>query len=169
MLILNNHSFDKIYLYLLCTLLKARGCCNLSPETASSTILWGGSQLLTKSSWDPGWLKSTRRVTAWDQLSRGHIQQAWDGVHASPPGNRAAGTGEVIKMHGPPGTVHWLSTWLPELLRPRKGTKCMPNPQRLSQNCVWVSPVEVPGIKPAFLVSPALAGRFFTTSATWDL
>ena len=25
-----------------------------------------------------------------------------------------------------------------------------------------------PGIKPAFLVSPALAGRFFTTSATWE-
>ena len=25
-----------------------------------------------------------------------------------------------------------------------------------------------PGIKPAFLLSPALAGRFFTTSATWE-
>ena len=25
-----------------------------------------------------------------------------------------------------------------------------------------------PGIKPASLVSPALAGRFFTTGATWE-
>ena len=25
-----------------------------------------------------------------------------------------------------------------------------------------------PGIKPMFLKSPALAGRFFTTSATWE-
>ena len=25
-----------------------------------------------------------------------------------------------------------------------------------------------PGIKPASLMSPALAGRFFTTSATWE-
>ena len=25
-----------------------------------------------------------------------------------------------------------------------------------------------PGIKPTFLTSPALAGGFFTTSATWD-
>ena len=30
---------------------------------------------------------------------------------------------------------------LKELLRPTKGTKCMPNQQRLSQNCVWASPV----------------------------
>ena len=26
-----------------------------------------------------------------------------------------------------------------------------------------------PGIKPAYLFSPALAGRFFVTSATWDV
>ena len=26
-----------------------------------------------------------------------------------------------------------------------------------------------PGIKPSSLVSPALAGRFFTTSATWEV
>jgi len=25
-----------------------------------------------------------------------------------------------------------------------------------------------PGVKPTFLTSPALAGRFFTTSATWE-
>ena len=38
---------------------------------ASSTKLWAGSQLLTMSSWDPGWLTSARRVAAWDQLPRG--------------------------------------------------------------------------------------------------
>ena len=42
-------------------------------------------------------------------------------------GNQAAGTREVIKMHGPPGTAHSPSTWLPELLEPGKGTKCTPN------------------------------------------
>ena len=26
----------------------------------------------------------------------------------------------------------------------------------------------LPGIEPAFLMPPALAGRFFTTSATWE-
>ena len=46
------------------------------------------------------------------------------------------GPGEVIKTHSSPGIVHMPSTWSPELLRPGKGTKCTPNPQRLSQNCV---------------------------------
>ena len=34
----------------------------------------------------------------------------------------------------------------------------------------WPSPGDLPnpGIEPMFLMSPALAGRFFTTSATWD-
>ena len=34
---------------------------------------------------------------------------------------------EVNKTHGPPRTVHLLSTRSPELLRPRKGTKCRAN------------------------------------------
>ena len=50
---------------------------------------------------------------------------------------------EVIKMQSPPETVHSPRTWSPELLRPGKGKRCLPNPQRLRQNCVWVSPVEV--------------------------
>ena len=40
---------------------------------ASPTKLRAGSQMLTKSSWDPGWLTSTRKVAARDQLSRGDI------------------------------------------------------------------------------------------------
>jgi len=46
-----------------------------APEMASSTKMWAGSQLLTTSSWDPGWLTSTGNAAAWDQLSRGHIWQ----------------------------------------------------------------------------------------------
>ena len=43
---------------------------NSAPETASSSKLQAGSQLLTKSSWDPGRLVSVRKVTARDQHLR---------------------------------------------------------------------------------------------------
>ena len=55
------------------------------------------------------------------QRDTGHT---WDGALTVHAGNRMVGTGEVIKMHGPPGTVCSPSTWLPDVLRPRKGTKC---------------------------------------------
>ena len=42
----------------------------LAPEMASSTKLQAGSQLITKSSWDPGRLTSAWRVVARDQLPR---------------------------------------------------------------------------------------------------
>ena len=122
---------------------KARGCYNLSPRegTFHQAVSW--LQLLTTCSWDPGWLTSTRWVTAWDQLFRGDIQHAWDGVLLVHPENWAIGMREVIKTHGPPGTVCSPSIWSTEVLRPGKGTKPMPNQQRLSQNYVWVSHVEV--------------------------
>ena len=44
-------------------------------------------------------------------------------------GSGVAGIREMIKTHGPPGMVHLPSTWLPELLRPGKGTKRMANPE----------------------------------------
>ena len=47
---------------------KARGCCNLGPKDHIFHQLWSGCQLLTTSSWDPGWFTSTRSVTARDQL-----------------------------------------------------------------------------------------------------
>ena len=123
---------------------RRQGAATISaPETASSTKLWAVSQLLTTSSWDPGWLTATRRVAAWDQLSRGDIWHIWDSALTAHPGNQAAGTKEVIKTHGPPRTVRSPRTWSPELLRPGKCTKRTPNPQRLSQNCVWVFPLEV--------------------------
>ena len=49
------------------------------------------------------------------------------------PRNRAAGIGEVIKTHRPPGIVNSPCTWSPELLRPGKGTKFRPN-----QVCAFV-------------------------------
>ena len=55
---------------------KVRG--SLSPRDTSSIKLLACSQLLTRSSWDSGWLTSARRVTARDQLSRGDTQNTWD-------------------------------------------------------------------------------------------
>ena len=94
---------------------------------ASSTKLWAGSQLLITSSWDTGWLTSARRVTAWDQLCQRGTQHNWDGALMVHPGNWVAGTGEVIKMLGTPGTVCSPNTWSSELLGPGKGTKHRPN------------------------------------------
>ena len=99
----------------------------LPQRPASSTKLCAGSQLLTMSSQDPGLLTSARRVAAWDHLPRGDTQYTWDGSLMAHPGNWAAWTGEVIKVHRPPGTVCSPSTCSPELLRPGKGTKRMPN------------------------------------------
>ena len=70
-------------------------------EIASFTKLRAGSQLLTKSSWDPGWLTFTRTVTARDQLPRGDTWHTWDGAPAAHPGNWAAGKGGGDNMHCP--------------------------------------------------------------------
>ena len=98
-----------------------------APEMASSTKLWMGFQLLTTSSWDPGWLTPARRVTAWDQLPRGDTWHTWDDTLVVHLGNGVAKTREVIKIHSPPGTVHSPRIWLPELLGLEKGTKHTPN------------------------------------------
>ena len=89
----------------------------------SSTKVWAGSQLLTTSSWNPGWLTSARKVAAWDQLPKGETWDTWNGALMVHPRNWADGTREVIKMHGSPGTVRLPSTWSPELLGTGKGTK----------------------------------------------
>ena len=52
------------------------------------------------------------------------------------PGKLSSWDQEVIETHSPLGTACSPSTWGPELLRQEKGTKCTPNPQRPSQNCV---------------------------------
>ena len=78
-----------------------------TPEMASSTKLRAGFQLLAKSSWDPGWLTSTRRVTARDQLPRGDTWHTWDSAPAAHPGNRVTGTEEVIRHPAPPGETEF--------------------------------------------------------------
>ena len=102
-----------------------------APEKASSTKLRSGSQLLSKSSWDPGRLTSTRRA-ARDQLPRGdtaHLRWCSHCAHRKPTGWDQGGD----KTHRPPGTVCSPSTWSPELLRPGKGTNRM-----RSRICVFV-------------------------------
>ena len=106
--------------------------------------------MLTTSSWDPGCSTSARRGAAWDGLPRGDTWHTWDGTLPVNLGDRAARTGEVIKMLGPTGTGCSPSAWYclswsdlgraqntcptksvplwstrePEWLRPGKCTKC---------------------------------------------
>ena len=120
---------------------KTRGCCNLGPRDSIFPKLWAGSQLLTTSSWDPGWLTSGRRVAASDQHPRGDTQH---NLRRCSCGALAilVGTGEVFKMLSLPGqwacqapghlsssdlgraqntflaeSVPWQSTWEPKWLR----------------------------------------------------
>ena len=95
---------------------------------SSSTKLQAGAQLLTKSSWDPGWLTSARRATVRDQLPRGDTQHTWDDAPTAYPRNQVAGTGEVIRRTPHLGRVCSPSTWLPELIAPGKGkTQAQPS------------------------------------------
>ena len=64
----------------------------LGPGEASSTKLQAGTQSLTKTPWDFGWLTSAGRVTARDQLPRRDIGHNGEGCTHCHPGNRAAGT-----------------------------------------------------------------------------
>ena len=97
-----------------------------TPEMASSNKLWAGSQLPTKSSSNPGWLTSAGRVTVRDQLPRGDTRHTWDGAPTAHPGNRGAGTGEVIRCTTHLRRERSPNTWSPELLGPGKGTKRRP-------------------------------------------
>ena len=94
---------------------------------ASSTKLWVGCQLLIPSSWSPGRLTFARRVTAWDQLSRGDAGHTWYSALMAHPGNWVAWTQEVIKMHSALETVCSFSIWLAELLGHEEDTKRMCN------------------------------------------
>ena len=55
------------------------------------------------------------------------------------PRKQRNGAHSPTQTHSPPETVCSPSTRSPELRRPRKYTKCMPNTQRRSQNCLSVS------------------------------
>ena len=120
-----------------------------APESSSSIQLWAGSQLLTTSSCDPGWLTSARSVTTWEQFPRRDTSHTWDGALVAHLGNQAAGTREVIRCTAHPGQcTHQAPGWLscldpgwaqnaqsiwvcdllstrePERLRPGKCTTC---------------------------------------------
>ena len=97
--------------------------------------------MLTKSSWDPGWLTSSRRVTARDQLFRGDTWHTRDSAPTVHPGNRAAGMGEVIRCPAQLVRVCSPSTWSPELLGPGKGTKRRPN-----RVCAFVENLNLSGL-----------------------
>ena len=84
------------------------------------------------------WFTSARSDTAWDQFPRGDTRQTWDCALWAHPGNQAAGTRDVHKMQGPPGTVHLPSTWSPEWLGPGKGT----NTQTMSPGSVLLQRVQ---------------------------
>ena len=99
-----------------------------APETASSTKMWVGSWLLTKSFWDPG--KLTSAGGSLPEIS------SPEETHNTPEtallqrtqGTERLGVGRLLRCtHWPPGTVCSPSSWLPEVLRPGKGTKCTPS------------------------------------------
>ena len=93
----------------------------LAPDTASSTKLWEGCQLITMSSLDHGWFHQQFHSLRLG-LQRRH--RPYLGLcPCSTPKNQAARTEKVHKTQGPHGTVHSPNTWSPELLGPGQGTK----------------------------------------------
>ena len=81
---------------------------------ASSTKLWAGSQLLTTSSWNLGWLTSARRDAVWDQLPR-DTRHTWDSVLATSQETERPGLGRWLRhtihlgqcAHQAPGRLSW--------------------------------------------------------------
>ena len=137
-----------------------------APETTHSTKLWAGSQFLTKSSCDPGWLTSTRRVTVRDQLPRGDTWYTWDGTLAAHQGNWAAGTREVIRCtthlgecaHQAPGHLSCSDLGRAENADP---TESVP---------LWSTQKHEPEqLKPGKYTQPRAHFRQFPCRATWNL
>ena len=140
---------------------------NLCPREAFSTKLRAGSQLLTKSSWDPGQLTSARRVAARDQLPRGDTRHTWDGAPAAHPGKWAARTGEVIRRTTPPGEsaltkhpVAWAAqTW--------EAHKTLAQPSLCL--CGGTQEPEPEQLRPGKCTQPRACFRQFPCRATWSL
>ena len=65
------------------------------------------ASLLTKPSWDFGWLTFTERFTARDQLLRRDTRHTREGMPIVHPGNRAAGTGEALRHTPHPTHTPW--------------------------------------------------------------
>ena len=95
----------------------------VAPETASSTKLLAGCQLLTTSPWVTSRFTSARSVTGRDQLPRGDTGHSWDCAPMVPRKLRSRGRGGVEDARTL-GMGCSTSTQSPELLRPGKTTKC---------------------------------------------
>ena len=94
-----------------------------APEMASSTKLQAGSQLLIKSSWDPAWLTSSRRVAAdisSPKEKHGPPERVFP-LHTQEPERRDR-EGDETHHTGPPG--------------PGKGAKRRPNLCGVPKNLV---------------------------------
>ena len=132
---------------------------------ASSTKLWAGPQLLTKSSWDPGQLTSARRIANRDLLPRRDMWHTWDDAPAVHPGNRAAGMKEAIRRTSP-GSVNSPSTWGPELLRPVRAQNTGPT----ESAPLWSTREPEPEwLRPGKCTHPRARCRQFPCRATWSL
>ena len=103
--------------------LGGKGLLQSRPHWSYLPQTWAGCQLLTTSSWHPGQLTSSRRVTAWDYLPRGDKRHTCDCALVAHPGNWVVRTSEVHKTHGWPGTERSPSAWSPEQHGRKKGTK----------------------------------------------
>ena len=133
---------------------------------ASSTKPWAASQLLTKSSQDPGWLTSARRVTVRDQLPRGDTRHTWDGAFMAHPGNQGAGTREVTRC----------TTQLGECTHQAPGHLSCSDPRRaqntgpLESVSLWSTwEPEPEGLRPGNCTQPRAHSRQLPSRATWSL
>ena len=95
----------------------------VAPETASSTKLWAGCQLLTTSPWVTSRFTSARSVTGRDQLPTGDTWHAWDcaPMASGKLSSRGRGSVEDARTLGMGCSTN---TQSPELLGPGKSTKC---------------------------------------------
>ena len=137
---------------------------NSSPETAFLTKLQSGFWLLTKTSWDSGWLTSTGRVTARDQLPRRHTshQRMHNRCH---PANGAAGARELIRRTRHLGRVCSPSTRSPELLglgRAQNAGPTEPVPLRSTRES------EPERLRPGKCMQPRACFKQLTCRATWS-
>ena len=132
----------------------------------SSTKLWAGSQLLTKSSWDPGWLTSTRRVTVRDQVPTGDTWHIWDSAPALHPENWGTGTGEVIRPTAHPGNCACQACG--HLSSSDLGRAQNADPTELLP--LWCTQENEPEwLRPGKSMQPRARFRHFPCRATWSL
>ena len=98
----------------------ARICCSLSPRDGifhQTLSRLPAANLTFLGPWVVGICQPCHSLRSAPQRRHMHT---WDSALPAHPGNRAAGTGQVSKMHGPPGTVRLPSTRSPELLGLRR-------------------------------------------------